>query len=163
MSNQDMTAQDALHIAKQALGKANEVDDLRETVEKLEDDLTAVKMRLSEMDDDRSYESLTLDEKVGMVREHGYKKAKNGHGRATLDYSDIMWEVFDGEPGTKHCYKLIRLAAGLENGIKTGSEFPGFTARDPDNESYHLGIDAETAKARPELFPENKAAQEGAD
>jgi len=162
MSTTDVTAEDALHIAKRALRKANEVDDLRDNVDELDDELTALKCRLSERDDDTAYESLTLEEKVGMVREHGYKKASNGHGRAMLDYSDVMWEVFDGEPGNNHCYKLIRLAAGLED-ADTGSETPGFTARDPDGQSYHLAIDAAKAKAEFGFYPRNKTEQAGAD
>lgn len=162
MTQPDVTAEDALNIAQQALQKANEVDDLRERVEDLEDELTAVKMRQQERDENTEYDQLTLDEKVGMVRQHGYRKATNGHGKATLDYDDIMWGVFDGEPGTKHCYKLIRRAAGLTD-QKTGSDQLGFTARDPDGGNYHLAIDADRAKETVSLFPENKTEPAGAD
>lgn len=162
MTQPDVTAEDALNIAQQALQKANEVDDLRERVEALEDELTAVKMRQQERDENTEYDQLTLDEKVGMVRQHGYRKATNGHGKATLDYDDIMWGVFDGEPGTKHCYKLIRRAAGLTD-QKTGSDQLGFTARDPDGGNYHLAIDADRAKETVSLFPENKTNPAGAD
>lgn len=162
MTQPDVTAEDALNIAQQALQKANEVDDLRERVQELEDELTAVKMRQQERDENTEYDQLTLDEKVGMVRQHGYRKATNGHGKATLDYDDIMWGVFEGEPGTKHCYKLIRRAAGLTD-QKTGSDQLGFTARDPDGGNYHLAIDADRAKETVSLFPENKTEPAGAD
>lgn len=158
-SQPDVTARDAIQIAQRALRKANEVDDLRERVADLEDELAAVKHGIAEHKEKRPYESLSLDEKVARVREHGYRRAADGHGKATLDYNDVMWEVFDGEPGAKHCYKLIRHAAGLEE-QKTGSDCPGFTARDPSDGSYHLAVNAERAKATVSLFPENKATQE---
>lgn len=160
------SAEDALAVAQRALSKVNgledELNELREDRQELVEDLTAVKLRLSEIDEERPYESLTLDEKVGMVREHGYQKATSGHGRAKLDYDDVMWEVFDGRPGTKHCYKLIRLAAGLdEDGdAETGGTIPGFKARDPTNGNYHLAIDAEDAKRGQAFFPRTKTGQE---
>jgi len=96
-----VSAEDALQVAQRALGKVNdlenELEDLREEHAETVEELTAVKMRLSEIDDERPYSGLTLDEKVGMVREHAFRRAKNGHGKAALDYNDIMWSVFDGE------------------------------------------------------------------
>lgn len=152
--------EDALQVAQRALAKANELsgelDELREEYDDIVEDLMTIQLRLSEIDENRPYESLTLDEKVGMVREHGFNKALDRGGRAKLDYDDVMWEVFDGRPGTKHCYKLIRLAAGLDDDQRTGSNFPGFKARDPDNDSYHLAVDAEQAKRSRAFFPENK-------
>lgn len=162
MSQPDVTPQDALAIAQQALQKANEVDDVADEIDDLRERVVALELRLSELDDDTEYQSLTLDQKVGMVRQHGFNKATDGHGRATLDYSDIEWEVFDGEPGTNHCYKLIRLAAGLDD-EKTGSEYPGFTARDPDGDNYHLAIDADRAKQNAEFYSRNKTDPATAD
>jgi len=162
MTQPDVTAEDAIAVAQQALQKANEVDDLRKRVQDLEDELTAVKMRQQERDENTEYDQLTLDEKVGMVGQYGYRRATNGHGKATLDYDNIMWGVVDGEPGTKHCYKLIRRAAGLSE-QKTGSDQLGFTARDPDGGNYHLAMDADRAKETVSLFPENKTEPAGAD
>lgn len=159
-STPDVRAEDALQIAQRAMQKAHEVDDLKDEVDELRDELAAVKLRLSEQDDDRSYESLSLEEKVGLVREYGYKKASNGHGKATLDYDDIMWGVFDGEPGTHLCYKLIRLAAGLSDERKTGSEKPGFTARDPSGDTYHLAIDSDAAKRDAAFCSQKKTPEE---
>jgi len=156
----EVRPEDALQIAQRALKKANEVDDLREEVADLREELTAVKLQLSEQADDRSYQSLSLEDKVGMVREYGYQKATDGHGKATLDYDDIMWGVFDGEPGTHLCYKLIRFAAGLTDGTKTGSEQPGFTARDPDGETYHLAVNAEAAKRDLAFCSQKKTGEE---
>ncbi|MFW5903711.1 MAG: hypothetical protein ACOCS7_03130, partial [Halolamina sp.] len=81
-------------------------------------------------------------------------------GRATLDYDDVMWSVFDGEPGPNHCYKLLRLAAGLtdagDNERPTGGEIPGFRCRDPDGENYHLAVDAADAQRGAAFYPGNK-------
>jgi hypothetical protein len=166
VTNPDVTPQDALEIAQRAMQKASSAEQenqqLRDEIDDLRDDLVEVRVRLSEMDDDKDYQSLTLEDKVGKVREHGYRKARNRNGRAMLDYSDVMWEVFDGSPGNNHCYKLIKLAAGLED-EKTGSECPGFTARDPDNGSYHLAINADRVKQNAEFYSRNKADQAGAD
>lgn len=159
----DVRAEDALQIAQRAMKKANEVDELRDEIDDLRDELAAVKLRLSEQNEDRSYDSLTLEEKVGMVREYGYQKASNGHGKATLDYDDVMWGVFDGEPGTHLCYKLIRLGAGLTDDQKTGSDVAGFTARDPDGDTYHLAVDADAAKRGVPFCSQKKTAGEVAD
>jgi len=165
----DITPEDALQVAQRALEKVltleGEIEDLQAKHAEAEEELTALRLRLQEQDEDRPYESLTLDEKVGMVREHGYRKALNGHGKTTLDYDDIMWEVFSGKPGTKHCYKLIRLAAGVTGGEDakrpTGGEVPGFRARDPAGDNFHLAVDAEAAQQGAAFFPENKTATEG--
>jgi hypothetical protein len=104
----DVTPEDALQIAQRALAKVNEqereISDLRE-------ELTAVQLRLSEQDDDRAYESYTVDEKVGIVREYAFEKALDRGGRVTLDYDDVIYEIFDGKPSADHAYKLMRLAA----------------------------------------------------
>jgi len=94
-----------------------------------------------------------------MVREHAFRKATDGHGRTTLDYDDVMWEVFDGEPGTKHCYKLLRLAAGGDEDDRDSIHdgVPGFVIRDPDDGNFHLAVDADLAKQGVAFFPENKA------
>jgi len=161
----DVRPEDAVQIAQRALAKVNELErdleDLRDEHEDAVENLAALQLRVSEQDEDRDYESLTLDEKIGMVREHGFQKAADGHGKTTLTYHDIMWEVFDGQPGNNHCYKLIRLAAGLDDGCETGSEISGFTARDPDDGTYHLAVDAESAKQSRAFYSRNKAAAEG--
>jgi len=163
--NDDVSARDALAIAQRALARVNEFEDRVDQLEaqrgELQEDLTGVKLRLSEIDEERPYESLSIDEKVGMVREHAFRKATDRSGRAKLDYDDVMYEVFDGKPGSKHCYKLIRLAAGLEADEKTGSEIPGFTARNPSGGNYHLAVDAAEAKRGEVFFPRTKTDSGG--
>lgn len=120
----------------------------------LQDDLTALELRVSELDENRDPADLSADEKVGMVREHGFRKATEGHGRAKLDYDDIKWEIFGGDIGDSTCYRLIRKAAGLSD-EKTGSTIDGFTARNPAGDNYHLAIDAQEAK-RSRVFSAGK-------
>jgi hypothetical protein len=86
-----------------------------------------------------------------MVREHAYRKAQSAGGMAKLDYDDIMWSVFDGEPGTKHCYKLMRKAAGV----------PGFEHRDPSDGNKHLAVNADRAKRSTAFSPRTKPSTEG--
>jgi hypothetical protein len=153
MSEDDVSARDALAIAQRALARQQELEeslrsDLEETadiVDQLQEDVTALELRVSELDDDRDPSQLSADEKVGMVREHGFRKAAEGHGRAKLDYDDIKWEIFDGDIGDSTCYRLIRKAAGLSD-AKTGSSIDGFVARDPAGDNYHLAINAQEAK-----------------
>lgn len=147
----DVTPRDAIEMAQRALAKANRVDELEDQIDDLREQVTALELRLSEQDEGRPYEALTLDEKVGMVREHGFSKATAGTGYAKLDYDAIMWEVFDGSPGAKHCYKLMRKAG----------EARGFEFCDPSGESKHLRIDAAEAKRSAAFFPENKTSTEG--
>lgn len=147
----DITPRDAHAIAQRALAKANRVDDLEARLDDVETELAALELRLSELDDDRPYDALTLDEKVGMVREHAFQRAVDGTGQARLDYDDIMWGVFDGEPGAAHCYKLMRKAAAVR----------GFVERDPADASRHLAVDAAEAKQGAVFLAENNAAAGG--
>jgi len=147
----DVTPRDAIQIAQRALAKANRVDDLQERVDELEDQVTELELRQSGRDQDREYASLSLDEKIGMVREHAFKKATSTNGYAKVDYNGVRWEVFDSDPSTKHCYKLLRLAAeGVE----------GFEYCDPDGESKHLRVDATAAKRNAAFFQENNGGAE---
>ncbi|QCW03551.1 hypothetical protein [Natrinema pallidum] len=155
MSNEpDVRPEEALQVAQRALSKVNgledEIEDLQEDRDDLVDDVTALELRLSEIDDERPYDGLTLNEKIGKVREHAFRRATGGHGKAALDYNDVMWSVFDGEPGAKHCYKLMRKAA----------EARGFDVGKQDG-SKKLLVDAAEAKRGAAFFPENKTASEG--
>lgn len=109
----DVSPEDALQVAQRALGKVNELDSRSED---LEEDLTAATLRLSEFDEDREYDQLTRDDKIGMVREHGFRRAMDSGGRAALDYDDIRWEVFDGGPSPAHCYDLMKWASDARFG-----------------------------------------------
>ena len=160
----DVRPEDALQVAQRALSKVNDLErelaDLQEEQDDLVEDLTAVKFRISEMDDDRPYESMSLDEKVGKVREQAFQRAANSHGKAALDYKDVMWGVFDGEPGSDHCYKLMRLAAGVDEDGNEVQDVPGFTFLRSER-PMKLGVDADQAKRGIAFSPENKTDSEG--
>lgn len=155
MSDSHYTLEDVLQVAQRSLQKANELErqteSLREDFDDAVDDLTAVKLRLSEQDEQRPYDQLGRDTKIGMVREHAFRRANEGRGTATLDYNDVMWSVFDGEPGSDHCYKLMRWA----------EEARGFEVRDPPTESRHLFVDAAEARRGVAFSSENKAGTNG--
>ena len=151
MSEDDVSARDALAIAQRALGKANRVDELEDEIEGLREDITALELRLSEFDDDRSYDELTRDDKVGLVREHAFEKAARGSGVAALDYDDIMWEVFDGEPSADHCYTLMNLAASVR----------GFDVKTPSSGNRSLTVDSQEAKRGAVFSSANKTTLEG--
>ena len=154
-ADRDIQPEEALRIAQRALSDLSELEDevaqLRADHEELAEEFTAAKLRLSSEDDDRDYRQLTREDKVGIVREHGFERAVDGTGKARLDYTDIMWGVFDGEPSTKHCYTLMRLAADVR----------GFTVRDPEDDSKHLRVDAAEAKRGDCLFRENNTGETG--
>jgi DNA-binding protein H-NS len=158
----EVRPEDAMQVAQKALQKVNELeedlDQLRQQHEHATEDLAALKLRVSEINEDRDYDDLSIDEKVGLVREHAFEKASRGHGRANLDYNDIKWAVFDGEPGNNHCYKLMRRAAGEEEeeqkDMNAGAV--GFIVRNPANENQHLAVDAELAKRSAEFYSRNK-------
>lgn len=146
----DVTAEDALQVAQRALTKANRVDGLEERVDELENDLAGMALRLSAIEEDRPYDGLTLNEKIGMVREELFNQATDGRGR-TMEYSDVRDIVFDGMPSGKHCYKLMRLAADAQ----------GFRFRDPENGNKRLVVDPEEAKRTWAFCSENKAQSMG--
>jgi TolA-binding protein len=133
-----------------------QIRDLEDSVDRLEDDLdealeTAVanSLRLSEEDRDRPYEQHSKDAKIGMVREHAFRKAVDrSTQKARLEWSDVKWEVFDGEPSPGHCYDLLREAGGPD----------GFEHKKPDSGNEHLAVDGAVAKRSREFFAANKDA-----
>lgn len=146
---QDVTAAEALQVAQRALAKLPE---LERDVEELREDLTAVELRLSEIDDERSYESLTHDEKVGIVREHAFDEARSNHrGRHVMDYNAIgtlFKERHGARPSAWTCYQLIEDAAEAE----------GFDDQDPSDGNRRLVVDADVAiRSRSVLSPKNRA------
>jgi len=155
---------DVLQVAQRALAKVNELEDDLEELEQdhaeATEDLTALKLRVEERDEDREYRDYGTDEKVGMVREHAYRKAVDGYGRTKLYYDDVEWEVFGGEPGSDHCYKLLRLAAADDEEDRDSMRdgVPGFAFRDPDSGQMHLAVDADLAERGAAFSSQNKAA-----
>lgn len=160
----DITPRDALEIAQRALGKANdlesEVVDLQTKQNETRADLTALQLRISELDDDRPYDALTQDEKVGMVREELFQRGRSNGGRASMTYDNVMWSVFDGKPSADHCYKLMRLAAGYDP--ETGeSQCTGFSFRDGSVGQKRIEVNNELAKTGVAFSSANNADGEG--
>jgi hypothetical protein len=153
----DIRPEDALQIAQRALAKVN---GLEERVDELEGDVTELSLRLSEHDEDRRYESLTIDEKIGMVREHGFVVARDGHGKAALDYKDIRYGCFDGEPGASTCYRLMRRAAGYDQDGTQIQDIPGFEF-DQSTRPMRLTVNAEAAKRSAAFLDRKKSISAG--
>lgn len=137
--------EDALQVAQRALAKANALEDENE---ELRERIVELEARQSSSDD---YATLDRDEKVGMVREELVKRARAQHGRAAMDYDDVMWGVFDGEPSADHCYTLMQLAANAE----------GYDLRDPDGGNREVTVDLDAAKDATGFSRANKDFAEG--
>lgn len=159
----EVRPEDALQVAQRALAKANDAEEMDqeilEEIDALRHRVVELELRLSEIDEDRPYDSLTLDEKIGKVREHAFNRATEGHGKATLTYDDVMWSVFNGEPGPAHCYKLMRRAAGVDDEGNTVQDIPGFKFQE-DTRPMRLAVDADRAKRGAAFFAENKTRSE---
>lgn len=141
----DVRPEDALQVAQRALSKMNE---LEEENEELRERVVALEAALP----DRSeYDDLDRQTKVGMVREHLVERARDQHGKATIDYDGVMWEVFDGEPSADHCYTLMELAAQAE----------GFDIRDPSTGNRELTVNLAATKPVLGFSRANKDSIEG--
>lgn len=157
--------EDALQVAQRALAKVNDLerglDELREDHEEAIDKLVSVELFCSELVDDRAYESYSRDMKIGMVREHAYERAVEQGGKAKLDYKDVKWGVFEGDPGASHCYSLLRAAAGSDEDAQRDARrgTVGFRLRDPDDGNIHVTVDADLAKRESDLFAQKKDAE----
>ncbi|WP_265109200.1 hypothetical protein [Halosolutus halophilus] len=159
MSEPDVCPEDALQVAQRALAKVNDLEqelaDLRKSHDEALDDIAALELRLSELDDNTDYRDLSQDRKVGMVREHAFKKAVDGHGRASLTYDDVKWGVFEGQPGNSQCYRLLRRAAGYDNDGNCVQDVPGFDL-DESSRPMKLTVNAEAAKRGAAFSSRNK-------
>jgi len=116
MSSQpQLTAQDAVQVAQQAMQRCN---DLETTVAELEDYIEQLEDRIVELEaqtpDTSDYAELDRDTKVGVVRKHLVERAQQTNGKAAIEYDDVQWGVFDGEPSADHCYTLMEIAGQTE-------------------------------------------------
>lgn len=141
----DVRPEDALEVAQRALRKVNQLEQenerLRERVAELE--------ATQESSDD--YERLDRDTKVGMVRGHLIDRARAQHGKAAIDYDDVMWEVFDGEPSADHCYTLMQLAEQAD----------GFDVRERSGENRQLVVNLDATKDLTAFSHANKDRERG--
>ena len=154
MSEDGGLATDAIQIAQRALARLSEEREqrqqLEQTVDELSERIVAMEVRLEAADQEQDYRDLSLDEKVGRVREHLFSRAQASGGRAALDYNDIVWSVFDGEPSADHAYKLMRLAADVD----------GFDVENPRKGNKKLTVDVRQAKRSAAFSSANKAVSE---
>lgn len=145
MSETGPTPQDALHIAQQAL---QEVNELKATVEEQQERIAELEAAQPDKSD---YDTLDREDKVGFVKQHLVKKAKDQHGKAAIDYNGIKWEVFSGEPSADHCYTLMQIAANED----------GFKKRNPDNGNEQLAVDLDCTNTERRFSHANKDSTEG--
>lgn len=108
----------AIDIAKSAKQESLAV---REEFGELEDEVDRLRFRCGKLQAvidalaEDPYDHLSKDEKVALVRNDLIERAERSrNATATLDYEDIVWGVFDGEPSTRHAYDLLELAADHE-------------------------------------------------
>ena len=148
----DVRAEDALQVAQRALRKVNELEgelaDLREENDQLRERVIELELRQESSED---YARLDRDTKVGMVRGHLIDRARAQHGKAAIDYDDVMWEVFDGEPSADHCYTLMQLAAQAD----------GFDVRERSGENRQLVVNLDATKDLTAFSHANKDRERG--
>jgi len=148
------TAEGALRVAQNALqqksGLEDRIEDLQSEKERLEFRVAELEVSLQDTAD-ADYETLDFDEKVALVRQELMERANVAPTKkAKIDYNDVMWSVFDGKPGAKHCYKLMQSAADV----------PGFEYNEPAKGNKHVRVDLtktlDETKAQADFFHENK-------
>lgn len=131
MTDVEVRPEDALQVAQRALQKVNDleqrIDEQAEIIERQKERIVSVEAR---QEDTSEYATLDRDTKVGMVREHIVERAQNQHGKAAIDYNDVQWGVFDGEPSADHCYTLMQLAANAD----------GFNFDNPKGQNKRLTV-----------------------
>lgn len=156
MPNPDITPQDALAIAQDALERLNELETRVTTLETenhhLRTETGALKAALEDAQD-RPYDALTIDEKVRHVRHELYQRGQSNGRHAEMTYDDVMWSVFDGRPSADHCYKLMELAG----------DTTGFTYHDGTVGQKRVEVDITQANTPAGFSSANNAAVEGED
>jgi len=169
-----VTPEDAVAIAQQALSKINELEgelaNAQDRIDHLAGRVVELEVDRERREEEREYEDLSRDEKIGKVRRYGFREARENGGGINLEYNDIKRYVFDGQPSAMHCYDLMRWAA---NGQGTNSGADGFEYRESSSRTNHLHVDAAEArrwaaaysknKHTPDIYSENKAELEGDD
>lgn len=136
---------------------AETVDDLRNEVSELRSENERLSYRIAELEaikPDRStpYEELSREDRVGRVREELMMRADaSATGCADLDYKDVMWSVFSGEPSVGYVYELMRHAAKSD----------GFSVNTPPTGNKRVTVDLGAVKEVSGLSHVNKDIKEG--
>lgn len=154
MTANEVRPEDALQVAQRALQKVNDVEQRleaqQETIDAQHERIMSLEAR---QEDTSDYDALDRDMKVGMVREHIVDRAQNQHGKAAIDYNDVQWGVFDGEPSADHCYTLMERAANAD----------GFNFENPDGQNKRLTVNVDATNPVLGFSHANKDSIEGAN
>jgi len=131
------------------------ISELEATVQEYADDRERLIFRIGKLEeclpDERDeYDSYTREDKVSLVKSHLLERAYATNGKAAVQYDDVQWGLFDGEPSAGHCYRLMREAADAD----------GFTFAEADSPK-RLRVDLDATKADGEFSRVNKTEQEG--
>ena len=142
-------ARAARKIAQTALQEKSALED---HVDDLEDEIERLEYRVAELevatpDDTTEYSELSQDEKIGRVRQELMQRANAApSGKAQIEYKDVMWAVFDGEPSAGHVYNLMQSAGRAD----------GFDYSDPAEGNKRVTVDVEAVKDEAAFSPVNK-------
>jgi len=98
------------------------------------------------------YETYTREDKVSLLKSHLLERAYARDGKASADYDDVIWGVFDGEPSRDHAYTLMELAAQADG-------FHYNTSRRP----REVRVDLDETKAEVDLSHATTNEQRGGD
>jgi hypothetical protein len=132
--------------------------ELRDRVGELEATVERLALRVGTLEEllpneTDPYADLTRDQKVQRVQRYLLERAQATNGKAAVDYDDVQWSVFDGEPSADHCYTLMQLAA---------ADTPGFTYRDAERPK-RLRVDLAATNAEADFSHANNFVAEGGD
>lgn len=149
------TPRDAVELARTAIQRVNELEDRVEQQQEIIDaQQEQIELLQAAIQEPREYDQFDKQTKIGMVQKHLMKRAYDQGGKAKMDYDDVKWEVFDGEPSPYHCYELMKQAAQED----------GFDYQEPSDENKRLVVDLSEKRlstSETELLRENKRAVPG--
>lgn len=142
-------AKAARKIAQTALQEKSaledHVDDLEAEIERLE--YRVAELEVATPDETTDYSELSQDEKIGRVRQELMQRANAApSGKAQIEYKDVLWSVFDGEPSAGHVYNLMKSAGRAD----------GFEYADPTDGNKRVTVDVDAVKDEAAFSPVNK-------
>jgi len=146
MSQSDVTAKDALEIARNAVQKAVKN---QETIQELQERI--VRLEAATVDVDKDYQQMDKAEKVATLRTELVKRAQDTNGKAALDYEGVQYGTFDGNPSAGHVYNLMQAAA----------EDVGFNYEEPNRGNKRITVNLAERKAQAGFSGVNKESRRG--
>lgn len=88
-------------------------DELKAENQQLRERVASLEGRVTPDPTAKEYDEMSRDERVRAVRLSCARKAANNKGKASYDYNDVD-TLLDHHPSTGYCFKLLKLAAGLD-------------------------------------------------